>query len=165
MTYEPKPGDVALIESGCWANRHRAMREPHGWIYYTEHQGREYVSDEVATVVRPLLVVDPEDDAQVERLLASYYSEPGETVRLSSLHKMQAALRELANPQPPKPDEPLGLGAVVEDADGERWVRLVRDDSTPDDWKRSGYSGRGVDELWTRYADIPAVKVLSEGVA
>lgn len=56
---------------------------------------------------------------------------------------------------PPKPDEPLGLGAVVVDADGGQWVRIGR--------KRGNVWYQPHGKYW-RYMDINAVKVLSEGV-
>lgn len=68
-----------------------------------------------------------------------------------------------ANPAPitpPKPEEPLGLGAVVEDAKGKRWVR-GRDSNCH--W----YPETGFDRTvgpWAPWAEIAAVKVLSPGV-
>ena len=107
---------------------------------------------------RPLVVIDPEDREACSRL-RQLYEEDSNFVRATE--GMQQALREFTNPTPPKPEEPRGLGAVVEDVAGRRWVRLVRagDDSTQDDWKRSGHHGTRA------YADIDAVKILSDGVS
>lgn len=59
----------------------------------------------------------------------------------------------------PKPAEPQGLGAVVEDARGDFWVytglRNAKDGET-----RLWFRG----SLPADYADIAAVKVLSEGI-
>jgi len=59
--------------------------------------------------------------------------------------------------KPPKPAEPKGLGAVVEGAGGVLWVRAGKSYTDPN-WRVCGGSE------WIRYADIPAVRVLSEGV-
>lgn len=62
----------------------------------------------------------------------------------------------------PKPEEPTGLGAVVEEADGTRWVRS---DIMP---YVAQWSCARPDEPWRSvrryYKDIAAVIVLSEGV-
>jgi hypothetical protein len=57
--------------------------------------------------------------------------------------------------KPPKPAEPTGLGAVVEDAAGQQWVRITNPNQTP--WMRGGSFPR-------QWRHIDAVKVLSEGV-
>jgi hypothetical protein len=70
---------------------------------------------------RPLVVIDPEDREQVERLTkalveAAYRHSNVVVSDQASTATRQAALREFADPKPPKPAEPTGLGAVVEDA-------------------------------------------------
>ena len=55
---------------------------------------------------RPVAVIDPEDRQQVGRLVALCNFLP-------RVIEMQAALREFANPTPPRPDEP-GTWGVVE---------------------------------------------------
>jgi hypothetical protein len=60
-----------------------------------------------------------------------------------------------AQTKPPKPAEPTGLGAVVEDAAGQQWVRITNPNQTP--WMRGGSFPR-------QWRHIDAVKVLSEGV-
>lgn len=107
---------------------------------------------------RPVVVISPEDRGAVKRLLSSYlsiYDGMESVAQKGEIDSMQAALREFANPKPPRPDEPQGLGAVVEDADGERWVR-----SHPgnDPWTRPHLSGVYA------YGQIDVVRVLSEGV-
>ena len=109
---------------------------------------------------RPVVVIDPEDREQVERLIraqdVSFDGVARENVTDADLLDMQAALREFANPTPPKPDEPTGLGAVVEDAKGTRWVRV-----------RDGFNWRWRNDRLgeqTTYAYVDAVRVLSEGV-
>lgn len=62
---------------------------------------------------------------------------------------------------PPKPPEPTGLGAVVEDADGNTYTRA---DKGTLPWFTTHKGGNGGRCDWTRWDDIPAVRVLSEGV-
>lgn len=75
----------------------------------------------------PVVVIDPENREQVHLLTEAFavnegrYSDP--------VGDMQAALREFANPAPPKPEEPQGQWAVVRDEHGHRWVRT---DEYPD---------------------------------
>ena len=104
-----------------------------------------------------VVVVDPEDREQVGRLTALFF---GLNCASSiDADAMQAALRTLASPPDPKPEEPLGLGAVVEDDEGIQWVRLIHDHHGPHPWKPYGSRDKRY-----AYADIAAVKVLSEGV-
>jgi len=110
---------------------------------------------------RPLVVIDPEDREQVERLTSLVFEgarkRPYEG---GAVEAMQAALRSLV--ADPKPEEPVGLGAVVEDADGRRYVRVCVGDHGGDSvaicWR-----GQGFVVGQTRWEDIPAVRVLSEG--
>lgn len=104
----------------------------------------------------PCVVIDPEDREQVERLWRAWTTLAPEH-RLAQ-DNMHAALREFANPKPPKPAEPTGLGAVVEDAEGERYVR--RDDSCPPVWVHA--TGGSLPRSWK---SLDAVRVLSEGVS
>jgi hypothetical protein len=73
---------------------------------------------------------------------------------------MQAALREFANPRDPKPDEPQGLGAVVQREDGIRWVRGERG------WTNLDAQGRFLN--WSNWSEVnelsPVTTVLSPGV-
>lgn len=64
-------------------------------------------------------------------------------------------------PKPPKPNEPTGLGAVVEDAAGERWIKVYAFGDDDRTWAVHGCVGSIYD--WRAYADIDAVRVLSEG--
>lgn len=61
---------------------------------------------------------------------------------------------------PPKPDEPQGLGAVVEDIHGRRYQRVDRD---PAPWLRSDIAPDAAYD-WRDYDQINAVRVLSPGV-
>lgn len=143
MSREWKPGDVAMIPFA--RGDVRGMYTTDGWVCSDMH----YPAVHGYSDLRPLVVIDPEDSEAVER----HWRMAGQ-----SLPSFRAALREYANPTPPRPDEPQGLGAVVEDADGVRWVRSERHDCAP--WDRVGEPVGGF--LWP---DVAAVRVLSEGVA
>lgn len=112
---------------------------------------------------RPLVVIDPEDAEQVEALRAVFRSR--ECLPFDRTDDWQASLREFATPTPPKPDEPPGLGAVVEDARGRRFTRHCDCSQNPDwpaaDWWPNGTSVAGSNVRWSQ---ITAVRVLSEGV-
>lgn len=114
---------------------------------------------------RPLVVLDPEDAEQVERLREAMGTCPrnGEAWCIDSgcgTERLTAGLRSLV--APPKPDEPTGHMAVVEDDCGERWVnwRDPRDNGTHEEpWVNASDS-----ETAREYRDINVVRVLSEGV-
>lgn len=106
----------------------------------------------------PVVVIDPEDREQVALILSHYHDwKWTDDMASASISDMQAALREFANPTPPKPDEPTGLGAVVEDDAGTRWVRT-------DMCRGAGANSWSSDDGSQDYAAIEAVRVLSEGV-
>lgn len=69
---------------------------------------------------------------------------------------MQAALREFADPKQPRPEEPTGLGAVVEDDKGNVYVRHPATGNEANAWCDPIGCGRP----WSR---VNAVRVLSEG--
>ena len=162
MSREWKPGDVAI------AVRHdgtesRALRRWDGtWRIQDEcvnNPPRDF---------RPLVTLDPEDREAVERLLSAYL-EHGWTrapddapIRTTGIDYLQAALREFANPMPPKPDEPQGLGAVVEDAEGTLWFRMSYENQTwPGEVWQEQY---GDADRWSKWDSVAAVRVLSPGV-
>lgn len=155
MGGEWKPGDspVAVVSWQSAGGKHggtmRALRvatshETNGWM--TETFG--LVSDRDVTEVRPLALIDPEDRQQLKRLVFACSLPVAWTV-------LRDALREFANPTPPKPDEPTGLCAVVEDADGVQWAHHPGLFALP--WYAPNHHSR-------TYAEIAAVRVLSEGV-
>ena len=98
-----------------------------------------------------LVVIDPEDREQAERLRQTMSLLGYE--RGDCAEDLQAVIRAMI--APPKPDEPTGLGAVVEDAVGEWWVQFT---SKTGKWWRNH---QGVNRRWS---DLNAAKVLSEGV-
>lgn len=114
--------------------------------------------DDEVTDIRPLVVLDPEDVAQVRVLNLAL----GGTLR--DHEAVASALRSLL--PPPKPPEPTGLGAVVEDAEGHHWVRAFFPgaDASSDDWRRGDTPYHSNEREWHRYADIDAVRIVGEGV-
>lgn len=155
---EWKPGDVGASRYGVVFYTER------GW-FFDDGSGPNGPEEKFYPPrdLRPLVVIDPEDREQVERLTSAL-----KLWRLKNIEcladeqevtDVQAALREFANPTPPKPEEPTGLGAVVEDAEGERWVRKGNS-SHGEDWTRQ------IGDAWTggSWDRVAAVRVLSEGV-
>lgn len=177
MEQKWKPGDVAMVknEYGVWNQCIRTLLAGQGWVWRPGCADVFYL-DEVVQDARRLVVIDPDDREQVERLAkALHSSEVGEgkaapwenqfpSWRSDRIENAQQALREFANPTPPKPEEPTALGAVVEDAEGRRYVvNYVFDDGSVrwygPDWKRG-------DDCYhhPNWRDLAAVRVLSEGV-
>ena len=168
MGREWKPGDVAVDSDG-----RRWARGRQGWWWGARRgdPGCGLRRDDQVGDLRPLVVIDPEDREAVERLRdafneAAEASDPDYYARAEEYESDEeemgiwlAALREFVNPAPPKPPEPTGLGAVVEDAEGRIWVRrsLVPGDLPWDLARDREASGFG-------WSQIAAVRVLSEGV-
>lgn len=153
MTREWKPGDVAMVPGPG-----RALLLDTG-MWVTQRVGNKHDSKGFSEFldVRPLVVIDPENREDIERLLTLYTS--GLTDRQLGAHSaLTWALREYADPPAPKPDEPQGLGAVIEDTDGKLWIRNEGDDETDTYIWRHGAVGR-----WSEYTDIDVARKLSEG--
>lgn len=166
MKRDWKPGDVAMVSVA----RRIGNDDPteyiafyagprYGWYGVTDGEGCGGLTDNHEDFYihrRPLVVIDPEDREQVEKLRdLIFHAAPLGQVRVASVD-VQAALREFANP---KPEEPTRLGAVVEDADGTKWLRH---DSVAI-YRR----WLNTDACVIRYRswdELNAVRVLSEGV-
>lgn len=163
---EWKPGDVAMRRS---ADRHgdlgyekvtiattcRTHADGRDLHWHHVGGGWDPLHEEDGPTYRPLVVIDPESDADVARLenaLEDQGCRVGTGVR--------AALREFANPTPPKPDEPQGLGAVVEDDGGGLWIRTA-EPRFP--WRIDYEGGNGAES--TVWEHVAAVRVLPEGVS
>jgi hypothetical protein len=71
---------------------------------------------------------------------------------------LRDALRKFANPKPPKPEEPTGLGAVAEAEDGKRWCRDFPGQPGLSAWYCRSLGAR---RTWQ---EIDVTKVLSPGV-
>ena len=155
MGREWKPGDVVLAADGS-DKRPFFVFAREGRLHTMSVDGHQFPMLYPDYNTRPLILIDPEDREQVERLVAAVYEQPYATKVAGTVEHWQAALREFANPTPPKPDEPTGLGAVVEDANGVRWVKVFEGDMWQDHRDRS---------IWRGWNGVNAVRVLSEGVA
>jgi hypothetical protein len=127
-----------------------AIRRVDGWI----SRASINVGDHEVSAVRRLVVLDPEDGVQVQRLFSTLAKENVHAISVGYL-SLRAALREFANPTP-RTEEPQGLGAVVEDAEGYRWVSAVHENRRR--WYQPLRGG------WVDFADVGATRVLSEGV-
>jgi hypothetical protein len=154
-----KPGDVARIK-GEGADAVGIHTATGLWVWVDAH-GSNPIHGGVClrasdVDVRPVIVIDPADREQIERLawLLITQGAVGNNVAHSGL---RAALREFANPTPPKPEEPTGLGAVVEDAEGRKYVRTADTDCS----KPWSYANNYTDFDWP---NIDVVRVLSKGV-
>lgn len=160
---EWKPGDVALIEVGCAANRHRGMYvADDGWRYGAD----QWVTNDpaIATVHRPLVVIDPDSlddwEALAKALVEAMYEAGDKRAAANGIMPATVgrALKTLVDPKPPRPEEPRNLGAAVEDTEGRVWLRGRRTLSFAD-WIDA--SGENDDRQW---GSIDAVKVLSDGI-
>ena len=162
MSREWKPGGVALVK---W----KALDEWREGVFIRANKGslgsdvwwgaNGWIGDHTAKEVRPLVVIDPEDREAVERLYVAawraFNEDPGDDIADEDVAGMQAALREFADPKPPRPDEPQGLGAVVEDAG--RGL-LVRSDGNED---TAAWVDQFGDFHW--WADLDVTAVHHEG--
>jgi len=167
VTREWKPGDVAAltIYGSDPARGYVTLNDDREALMWrvTGHsffKGVAVGNSAIVTDARPLVVIDPEDREQVERLgkvVARLWHEHPYV-----LDAVQAALREFANPTPPKPEEPTGLGAVVEDADGVRWV--LNNPRGYGKWSRENAAADGLPRDYKTWRMVTAVRVLSEGV-
>lgn len=151
MSREFKVGDVAVVRGDVCIRLHNGLWE-HG-------RGDRFAYNEPSA--RPLVVIDPEDTEAVERLAdawrAADSAELGETPMSLAAYRLQAALREFADPKPPKPDEPTGLGAVVRDANNELWIRTCHpcDDCLNKPWQRG--------PVHRNWQIVDAIEVLTDG--
>lgn len=151
---EWKPGDVAMV-AGADGVEERAIYTG-SILEWRTASGSGFYRYQVEA--RPLVTIDPEDREQIERLVAAF--SPMVTFAPSVVDRMQAALREFANPTPPRPDEPTAMWSVVVDSRDDQWVRVLGPDFI-DGWVRAGdlpNNGK-----WTCYREIDAVKVIRDG--
>lgn len=148
---EWKPGDVGTSTAG-----ERFIVNTEGKCFWPGIEKGDWsgLSGEPEPADRPVVVIDAEDAEQVERLRDILL----ESVGLLGIEGIAAALREFACPTPPRPEEPTGLGAVVEDAEGRQWTRIARGVSQ---WQIQ----TGAGQPFVRYGEIDdVVRVLSPGV-
>jgi hypothetical protein len=158
----PAPGDVALVLNkwGVWnvaicAVRADVSRE-FAWSFGVTDDDVPLSS---VADARPLVVIDPEDAGQVERLtllhLACYGVREGTKPEWIEKRHMADALREFARPSKPRMPEPDRVGSIVtagccHDSARRNWIRGFDgnwwseerlnyqspggDGSKPDDW-------------------------------
>lgn len=154
MTREWKPGDLAMVT--CSDGQERRALFGQFWIddsgVWVFRDGTRRNADE--SQARPLVVIDPEDRERVERLTKAIDSAGVFTgLTVGNVSKMQTALREFANPTPPRIDEPGTWGVVeascVHSSKRREWVKFpsgnwhsirdfenAREDiENPDDWE------------------------------
>lgn len=156
MSRQWKPGDVAVL--ALHDGPKVATRGIRGW-WFGDGARIVEVLDTAPVDARPLVVIDPETRGaaiEIAQAVGSVVARPGEDIR-HIIDAVQAALRSLV--VDPKPPEPQGLGAVVEDGNGRRYVRLLPEYGTSDPSRV--WSDEHSQELC--YDDIAAVRVLSAG--
>lgn len=136
-----------------------------GWVGETDDDtGNIWHADEDLADLRPLVVLDLAD-SQGGSLLPDWLRnnvrrvEEG-CVSPSSVGKDMRWLADQIEAQSSlKPAEPTGLGAVVEDHEGVRWVRIDSDPELNKPWRRADLPA--VQRHWKI---VHAVAVLSKGV-
>lgn len=155
---EWKPGDVAMVrnEYGAWNRAILQVDFPRSrWQYGAVKQ-----SADVDRQARPLVVIDPTSD-DVDQLFSIRFRRDIESIVRLSIDDSQwarieiAARRRLAEFASPKPEEPTQLGAVVEDSEGKRFIRVHETENCR--WFRVG-----VGSLCT-WEGVRAVTVISPG--
>lgn len=160
-TYEP--GTVAMLkdrggseEIGFCIKAGRVGGDIDGQAHWRIASGEAWSS---VTDVRPLVVLDF-DAAELSPTVA--VREIREVLARDSLGWPKIADQIEQQTRPPKPPEPTGLGAVVEDAEGVRWVRhciaTCPEGDDCDAWAHES------DDDSRAYDVIDVVTVLSEGV-
>lgn len=162
-----EPGDLAVIR---WrhdesAGTTRAVRDRKGWTSLDETVGFILSGDVIDG--RPLLVIDPEDRGQVERLTSVMMSNGWSGIDAEPPDDMQRVLREFANPMPPKPAEPTNYLAVAQTSDDKRywrWSAGVAHTGWP--WRLLGavHADTEEDDGNFRWDDLDVVEIVSEGV-
>lgn len=157
MARDLQPGDLAMVHltNRGWV---RAMwMDGCEWeTPYADSDGQTTYHRNYPSEVRPLAVIDPEREEQVERLAEAILRNDrhnGAPCYSTTCHveRLAQSLRDFAIV---KPDEPAKIGAVVEDVEGHLWTRA-----------RTNVSGWVASHgLWREWDRVDAVKVLSEGV-
>ena len=138
-------GAMAVIRTPEGSGDERSVRSNHrGWYTPYGHWHESQV-----TVVRPLVVLDLVNAPTTEDV--------GRVLREGGFGNFARQIE--AQTRPPKPAEPTGLGAVVEDREGDLWLRYT-DPGINAIWQQIGGGPYRAYNVW---ADIDVVKVLSEG--
>lgn len=126
------------------------------------------MSETPLTLIQPK-VIDPDDQAEMERFSRLHdeawkrvMDRHPDRVGTPSWEIVAEQFRLFRDPTyRVKPDEPLGLGAVVEDVDYTRWTRVESGEAeTRNPW----YPAHDPSLQPAEWTEIVAVRVLSEGV-
>lgn len=165
MTIYP-PGAVATILVA--GNELTGLATDTGW-FYADSAGTGHLSFDEVTHVRPGVLLDLNPGGQNDAglghlgslLLARQRLRPWETDQEAEAYEWLHNLIEQIRSQQPKPWEPTGLGAVVEDKAGTQYVRVWPADAGLAAWRASARPG---DFDARRWESIDAIRVLSEGV-
>ena len=160
-----KPGDVARLKgNGLDTLAIRTTKDSWVWVDQKGHNpihGASLCDANWGGQARRLVVIDPEDRAQVERLTASIYDQATDRPYVGgAADGVQAALREFANPTPARTDEAQGLGDLVLTVTRHLYIRHGNGRAA---WMLAGASPDNRDTY--PYSEIDAVRVLSDGVA
>lgn len=153
MKFEWKPGDIALVTSWRGTDQvalrvaPRSAADAYVWVALNEHGDTRGLSDGEVMAANPLVLINPEDRDQVERIYRGWCDSLGGPDLDQQVDAMQTALRGFASPTPPKPDEPATWGVVkaacVHSDERRTWMRhedgnwyVVGTDTknNPDDW-------------------------------
>ncbi len=152
-----------------WAFRTRRGDDIRWCVFDAEVGDTRGLRDPEAADVRPLVVLDPQDldgygashIGGLAGFLREYLPErTGDYDKAGAI--LLGVIRQIeAQTRPPKPLEPTGLGAVVKDRNGDRWVRCRK--------QSRGLFG----VVWenerscqhSHWGGLDAVEVLSEGVS
>lgn len=158
MTREWQPGDVADVTQ---RGNVRAFRTDKGWTYV---DGSTQGPDADRYDFRPLLVIDPEEESlQIAHALWETF----ESIGTRDFRVWDRLIRDVLRSLMPqsKPDEPTGLGAVIETDDGRKFIRTVgRDSRFP--WVNADDPGKNAFN-WESHGGLDGsrpIRVLSEGV-
>lgn len=163
MSNDFNPGDVGINENGETVFGIEAVEGVPTSVDVLGRTGRN-------TGIRRLALVDYDSADDMVRLSAIWHAQEAAALD-DDMHlsvdgwRLRQTLREFAAPAPAKPPEPTGLGAVVEDDKGRKWVRADADDRP---WRLSRRTQRLADRHeWAGWSDIDVRTeddILSEGV-
>ncbi len=156
MVSNYEPGTVAVATVRGQKNVRVMRADRWGWMsavtvdHFVQHE------DSHVTDIRPLVVLDLSGLGPLtfQRLLF--------TLRSDDWHWVVAQIKEQT--KPPKPPEPTGLGAVVEDVKGRRWVRTSLRKPGLWSYTESDAVTNTNSSGLSPYDRIDVVRVLSEGV-
>jgi hypothetical protein len=161
MSGDYKPGTVAKATVRGVPNV-RIVRGDGHWALAADTD--DFITDRNAPAliadVRPLVVLD------LNGTYGCWADQGDPSVIVKSLRETHSAPAQAiadqieAQTKPPKPAEPTGLGAVVEDDLGRRWVRIDDDPELNKPWRPADMAA-----IRSHWQNVKAVRVLSEGVA